>query len=75
MSLFWVAIRQLVQMLPGNQFLKIVSCWRLALKTTDINWVKAKDLGDHMGYYKDKYGFKIDHALNYFLQAVPVFQS
>ena len=25
---------------------------RLASKTTDVNWVKARDLGDHMGYYK-----------------------
>ena len=25
---------------------------RLASKTTDVNWTKAKDLGDHMGYYK-----------------------
>ena len=25
---------------------------RLAAKTTDVNWVKARDLGDHMGYYK-----------------------
>ena len=25
---------------------------RLAVKTTDVNWVKARDLGDHMGYYK-----------------------
>ena len=25
---------------------------RLATKTTDVNWTKAKDLGDHMGYYK-----------------------
>jgi len=27
---------------------------RLASKTTDINWTKAKDMGDHMGYYKNK---------------------
>ena len=27
---------------------------RLATKTTDVNWTKAKDLGDHMGYYKDR---------------------
>ena len=26
--------------------------FRLASKTTDVNWTKAKDLGDHMGYYK-----------------------
>ena len=25
---------------------------RLASKTTDVNWVKARDLGDHMGYYR-----------------------
>ena len=25
---------------------------RLASKTTDVNWTKAKDLGDHMGYYR-----------------------
>ena len=24
----------------------------MASKTTDVNWTKAKDLGDHMGYYK-----------------------
>lgn len=27
---------------------------RLASKTTDINWVKAKDIGDHMEYYADR---------------------
>jgi len=27
---------------------------RLASKTTDINWTKAKDLGDHMDYYSNK---------------------
>ena len=27
---------------------------RLAAKTTDINWTKAKDLGDHMGYYNNR---------------------
>jgi len=27
---------------------------RLAMKTTDVNWSKAKDMGDHMGYYENK---------------------
>ena len=27
---------------------------RLASKTTDINWTKAKDMGDHMGYYNNR---------------------
>ena len=27
---------------------------RLASKTTDVNWTKAKDLGDHMGYYRTR---------------------
>merc|ERR1712126_37319 len=27
---------------------------RLASKTTDVNWTKAKDLGDHMGYYENR---------------------
>jgi hypothetical protein len=27
---------------------------RLASKTTDINWTKQKDLGDHMEYYADR---------------------
>eukprot|EP00092_Neocalanus_flemingeri_P019381 GFUD01020995.1.p1 GENE.GFUD01020995.1~~GFUD01020995.1.p1 ORF type:complete len:137 (+),score=30.61 GFUD01020995.1:63-413(+) len=31
-----------------------VYCGRLASKTTDINWSKAKDIGDHMGYYNNK---------------------
>ena len=29
-------------------------CPRLAMKTTDVNWSKAKDMGDHMGYYENK---------------------
>ena len=24
------------------------------MKTTDVNWTKAKDMGDHMGYYENK---------------------
>ena len=28
---------------------------RLASKTTDVNWTKAKDLGDHMGYYRARW--------------------
>ena len=28
--------------------------FRLASKTTDINWSKAKDPGDHMGYYDNR---------------------
>merc|ERR1712123_124551 len=27
---------------------------RLASKTTDVNWSKNKDLGDHMGYYNNR---------------------
>eukprot|EP00090_Calanus_glacialis_P047144 TRINITY_DN95_c0_g1_i1.p2 TRINITY_DN95_c0_g1~~TRINITY_DN95_c0_g1_i1.p2 ORF type:complete len:117 (+),score=44.53 TRINITY_DN95_c0_g1_i1:53-403(+) len=27
---------------------------RLASKTTDVNWSKAKDMGDHMGYYENR---------------------
>jgi len=27
---------------------------RLASKTTDVNWTKAKDMGDHMGYYENR---------------------
>merc|ERR1712071_85854 len=27
---------------------------RLASKTTDVNWTKAKDIGDHMGYYNNR---------------------
>jgi len=27
---------------------------RLASKTTDVNWTKQKDMGDHMGYYTNK---------------------
>ena len=26
----------------------------MASKTTDVNWTKAKDLGDHMGYYRTR---------------------
>jgi len=27
---------------------------RLASKTTDVNWTKQKDMGDHMGYYNNR---------------------
>jgi len=27
---------------------------RLASKTTDVNWTKNKDIGDHMGYYTNR---------------------
>ena len=30
-------------------------CGRLASKTTDVNWSKNKDLGDHMEYYNNRY--------------------
>ena len=32
----------------------ILAYFRLAMKTTDVNWTKAKDMGDHMGYYENK---------------------
>jgi hypothetical protein len=32
--------------------------FRLASKTTDVNWTKAKDLGDHMGYYNNRWDFR-----------------
>jgi len=34
--------------------LKLTYESRLASKTTDVNWTKAKDMGDHMGYYNNK---------------------
>ena len=34
--------------------LELTSLSRLASKTTDVNWTKAKDMGDHMGYYNNK---------------------
>jgi hypothetical protein len=32
----------------------VLNLSRLASKTTDINWTKAKDMGDHMGYYNNR---------------------
>jgi len=29
-------------------------CFRLATKTTDVNWSKNKDPGNHMGYYDNR---------------------
>ena len=38
---------------------------RLAAKTTDVNWTKAKDLGDHMGYYKARSGCSTKRSFYY----------
>ena len=32
----------------------LILVFRLASKTTDVNWTKAKDIGDHMGYYNNR---------------------
>ena len=32
----------------------ILAYFRLAMKTTDVNWTKAKDMGDHMEYCNNK---------------------
>ena len=49
-----IFFQPLAIIMAGGMLFVAVYCGRLASKTTDINWTKAKDLGDHMGYYKDR---------------------
>ena len=58
--------------MAGGMLFVAVYCGRLASKTTDINWTKAKDLGDHMGYYKDR-SRKKSNMLNTRLKDFSVF--
>merc|ERR1712013_607542 len=47
-----VALQPLMAIMAVGMTFVAVYVGRLASKTTDVNWTKAKDLGDHMGYYK-----------------------
>merc|ERR1712024_182031 len=47
-----VALQPLAIIMVGGMMFVAAYIGRLATKTTDVNWTKAKDLGDHMGYYK-----------------------
>merc|ERR1712203_888844 len=47
-----VALQPLAIIMVGGMAFVAAYIGRLASKTTDVNWTKAKDLGDHMGYYK-----------------------
>merc|ERR1711974_314505 len=47
-----VALQPLAIIMVGGMLFVAAYIGRLASKTTDVNWTKAKDLGDHMGYYK-----------------------
>jgi len=49
-----VALQPLAIIMVGGMLFVGAYIGRLATKTTDVNWTKAKDLGDHMGYYKDR---------------------
>merc|ERR1712226_630622 len=42
------ALQPLMVIMAGGITFVALYCGRLASKTTDINWTKAKDLGDHM---------------------------
>merc|ERR1712076_259445 len=48
------ALQPLMVIMAGGITFVALYCGRLASKTTDINWTKAKDLGDHMGYYHNR---------------------
>merc|ERR1712032_1405364 len=47
-----VALQPLAIIMVGGMLFVGAYIGRLASKTTDVNWTEAKDLGDHMGYYK-----------------------
>merc|ERR1712193_394671 len=47
-----VALQPLMAIMAVGMTFVAFYCGRLASKTTDVNWTKAKDLGGHMGYYK-----------------------
>jgi len=49
-----VALQPLAVIMGGGILFVCAYIGRLASKTTDVNWVKAKDLGDHMNYYNNK---------------------
>eukprot|EP00092_Neocalanus_flemingeri_P019382 GFUD01020996.1.p1 GENE.GFUD01020996.1~~GFUD01020996.1.p1 ORF type:complete len:136 (+),score=31.62 GFUD01020996.1:63-410(+) len=49
-----VALQPLFIIMGAGVVFVAVYIGRLASKTTDINWFKAKDMGDHMGYYNNK---------------------
>jgi len=49
-----IALQPLAVIMGGGILFVALYCGRLASKTTDINWTKAKDLGDHMNYYNNK---------------------
>eukprot|EP00092_Neocalanus_flemingeri_P032810 GFUD01035685.1.p1 GENE.GFUD01035685.1~~GFUD01035685.1.p1 ORF type:complete len:113 (-),score=19.69 GFUD01035685.1:539-877(-) len=48
------ALQPLFIIMAGGIVFVVSYCYRLASKTTDINWSKSKDLGDHMGYYDNR---------------------
>merc|ERR1719159_1679510 len=49
-----VALQPLMAIMAVGMTFVAFYCGRLASKTTDVNWTKAKDLGDHMGYYENR---------------------
>jgi len=49
-----VALQPLFVIMGAGIVFVAAYCGRLASKTTDVNWTKAKDMGDHMGYYNNK---------------------
>jgi len=48
------ALQPLFLIMGGGMIFVCAYIGRLAMKTTDVNWTKAKDMGDHMGYYNNK---------------------
>eukprot|EP00091_Calanus_sinicus_P024812 TRINITY_DN9102_c0_g1_i1.p1 TRINITY_DN9102_c0_g1~~TRINITY_DN9102_c0_g1_i1.p1 ORF type:complete len:113 (-),score=26.07 TRINITY_DN9102_c0_g1_i1:9-347(-) len=48
------ALQPLFVIMTGGIIFVTAYCYRQAAKTTDINWAKSKDLGDHMGYYDNR---------------------
>jgi len=49
-----VALQPLFIIMGAGVVFVAVYIGRLASKTTDVNWTKQKDMGDHMGYYTNK---------------------
>jgi len=49
-----VALQPLMIIMAGGITFVALYIGRLASKTTDVNWTKAKDLGDHMEYYANR---------------------